>query len=123
MKLKLLSNSLAIARFEPKSPLPDWATLGDFISITRTIEEISVVCDESLVPSGAKLEKGWRAFKVEGPLDFGLTGVLASIANTLAEAGVSIFAVSTFDTDYILVRESMIEAATFALSEAGHTIR
>lgn len=80
------------------------------------------MCEEAAVPAEIHCEPGWRALGVEGPLDFGLTGVLSSIAQPLADAGVSIFAVSTFDTDYVLVRESSLVAAVRALEGAGHVV-
>ena len=81
------------------------------------------MCKQSDVPEGVKCEKGWRCLKVEGPLDFGLTGILASLAQPLAEAKISIFAISTFDTDYILVKDENFKAAVLALSSAGHEIK
>jgi hypothetical protein len=77
---------------------------------------------ESSVPADVRAERGWRAFKVEGPLDFSLTGILSRIAAPLTDAGVSIFAISTFDTDYVLVRESALEKAKRALTDSGHTV-
>jgi hypothetical protein len=120
--LQLLAAHLAICRLAPSAAVPQWATGGGFLSITRTEEELSLVCAESAVPHDAKCERGWRAFKVEGPLDFALTGVLASIAAPLAAARVSIFAVSTFDTDYVLVKEDALDEAVRALTAAGHTV-
>lgn len=81
-----------------------------------------MVCAESAVPAGLRCERAWRALRVEGPLDFALTGVLASLALPLAEAGVSIFAISTFDTDYVLVQEENLERAVNALRLAGHEV-
>jgi len=95
---------------------------GDFVSVTGTRDEVSVVCPEDQAPEGATVEAGWRCLKVDGPLDFGLTGVLASLAVPLAEAGVSIFAVSTFDTDYVLVKAEALERAAAALETAGHRV-
>jgi hypothetical protein len=87
-----------------------------------TPDELSLVVPEAFAPDGAAIEAGWRALRVAGTLDFSLTGVLASLAAPLAQAGVSIFAVSTYDTDYLLVRESGLAAALVALRGAGHTI-
>ena len=88
----------------------------------RTAAEVSVVCDAAGVPDGAAAERGWRALTVEGPLDFALTGVLAALAVPLAAAGVSIFAVSTYDTDHVLVRSERLADAVAALRAAGHTV-
>lgn len=114
---------LAITRLGPKDAFPAWASEGSFLSITRTEEELSLVCDDARTPqAGLKTERTWRALKVQGPLDFALTGILARLATTLAQAEISIFAISTFDTDYILVKEEQLEAAARCLRAAGHTI-
>ncbi len=122
LQLAILSNRLAIYRLPPASPVPDWAWAGDFVSITRTAEELSIVCAESAAPDTTQAERGWRALKVEGPLDFSLTGILAGLANTLAMAGISLFALSTYDTDYILIKEENLEKALIALRAAGYTL-
>lgn len=96
-----------------------WAT-GSFVSITRTRDELSIVCNERDVPSGVKADRGWRALKIEGPLDLALTGVLASIAVPLAEAQINLFAISTFDTDYVLVKADRVAEAIGVLRNAGH---
>ena len=101
-----------------------WALGKDaFSSITRTSEELSIVCAESLVPKGVKHEAGWRLFKVDGPLDFALTGVLASVVAPLAQAGISIFSIATFNTDYVLVKDARIAEAVKALQSAGHSVK
>lgn len=96
--------------------------LGEFFSVTRTPAELSAVCDFAALPSGVKAEGPWSMLAVRGPLDFNLTGVLAGLATPLAAAGISIFAVSTYDTDYTLVRNDDLDRAVRALREAGHTI-
>jgi hypothetical protein len=120
--LFLLDYRLAVCRLGPHHEVPEWAVGGAFSSVTRTSTELSVVCREEAVPDGIRRESGWRIFQVEGPLDFALTGILASIARPLAEAGVSLFAVSTFDTDYVMVRERDVEAAVRALRAVGHRV-
>jgi hypothetical protein len=94
---------------------------GNFFSIKSTSKKLSVACQESSIPAdipaGTRAEKGWSCLKVEGPLDFGLTGILAGISRTLAENGVSLFAISTYDTDYILVRETDLEHAAGTLKK------
>ncbi|HVT74292.1 MAG TPA: ACT domain-containing protein [Lacunisphaera sp.] len=123
MKLTRLKEPLAICRLDAGAALPAWAANAPgLVSITRTADEVSVVCAEAVVPAGARHESGWQAFKVEGPLAFGLTGVLASLLEPLARARISIFALSTFDTDYVLVKASQAEAAAQALQSAGHTV-
>jgi hypothetical protein len=87
--------------------------------MTRTVEEFSIVCPMADVPEGILAEKAWRGFKIEGPLDFRLTGVQAALARTLAEGGVSIFALATHNTDYLLVKEGDMSRAVLALTEEG----
>ena len=111
ISLKALPIKLAICRLEKNAPIPDWALKHDFFSITRTDEELSIVCPESLVPKSVKAEKGWAVLKVQGPLDFGLTGILSSLLTPLAKNKISVFALSTYDTDYILVKEHAIDEA------------
>jgi hypothetical protein len=122
LSLQLLPGNLAVCRLEPDGPVPDWATQGPFHSVTRTADELSVVCAESAVPEHVKAERGWRILRVEGPLHFALTGVLARLTTPLAETGVSIFALSTYDTDYLLVRDRDVSAAVAALRAEGHCL-
>jgi uncharacterized protein len=124
LKLDLLPVRLAICRLAPAASIPEWAATGaDFYSATRTPGELSVVCAEEAVPPGVKHDPDWRVFRIEGPFDFSAIGVLASVAAPLAEAAVSIFAVSTFDTDYVLVKENQVKRAALALEAAGHQVR
>jgi uncharacterized protein len=121
LQLELLAGSFAVCRLDAGAPLPPWAT-GSFVSLTRTDAELSVVCPAEGVPAGVPAEAGWRALRVRGPLGFGMTGVLASLASPLASAGVSIFVVSTYDTDYLLVQERDLDRARHALVRAGHEL-
>ena len=123
MILSLLPDRFAVCRLEPAAPLPEWAWSGSLTSISRTPDELSVVCAEENVPADVPAERGWRCVKVEGPLAFGLTGVLASLTLPLADAGVPAFALSTYGTDYLLVPEARIEHALGALRGVGHTTR
>lgn len=120
--LMWLPGRFAIARLDPRADVPSWAWEGDVASVTRTGDELSIVCDETAIPSGVQSEGGWRALKIAGPMDLSIVGVLASVAAPLAEAGISVFAVSTFETDYILVRERAMHRAEGALRAAGHRI-
>lgn len=123
MNLTRLRESPAICRLAANSPVPAWTSAArGLVSITRTPDELSIACAEAVVPAGVKHESGWAAFKVEGPLEFGRTGVLASLLEPLARAKVSIFAISTFDTDYILVKAAQADDATQALRAAGQTV-
>jgi len=122
MDLNILPDILGICRLKPDAAPPKWALRSPFFSITQTQDEFSVVCAESFIPEDVAYESGWRCFQVQGPLDFSLTGILASLATTLAEADVSIFAISTYETDYILVKQDQIERARGALTQQGHHI-
>jgi uncharacterized protein len=119
IELAVLPGRLAVCRLEADAAPPAWGIGGALWSLTGTAEELSVVCEERRVPEGVRREAGWRALKVAGPLDFALTGVLSAIAAPLAAAGVSIFAVSTFDTDYLLVKDERLADAVAALRAAG----
>jgi uncharacterized protein len=121
MTLTVLPQILAIWKLAPEAPLP-LPTTGFFCAI-RTDDELSLVTDDALVPEGVACERGWRALKVEGPLDFALTGVLAALAVPLADAQIPIFALSTFDTDYVLVKSDRLDDAIIALEQAGHVVR
>lgn len=121
LTLSILPDSLAICRLDYGADVPVWIT-GEFVSITRTRDELSIVCNERDVPSGVKADRDWRALKIEGPLDLAMTGVLASIAMPLAEARINIFAISTFDTDYVLVKADRVAEAIGVLRNAGHCV-
>lgn len=123
LSLLVLPERLAICRLPPDMPVPECLADTRFWSATRTDEELSIVLPEESVPAVWKAETGWRCLKVLGPLDFNLTGILASLAVPLAEGSVGIFAISTYDTDYILVRESDLETARQVLSASGHIVR
>jgi uncharacterized protein len=124
LKLDLLPDRLAVCRLAGDAGIPEWAGHGaGFYSVTRAPGELSVVCAEGAVPNGVKHDGGWRVFQIEGPFDFGVVGILVSAAAPLADAGVPIFAVSTFDTDYVLVKEDQVERAVLALENSGHQVR
>ncbi len=117
--LRVLPEELAVWKLPPDAPFPSAGGRG-FWSVTRTPEELSVVSDSRSVPPGRPMETGWRCIGVKGPLPFDLVGVLAALVVPLAEAGVSIFVVSTFDTDYLLVKDHQLERARRVLLYAGH---
>jgi ribosomal protein S18 acetylase RimI-like enzyme len=123
LRLSVPDERLAACRLDPLAELPPWATAAPFYSVTRTPGELSVVCPEELGPDGVTREGGWRAFELEGAFDFGQVGVLVSVTAPLSQAGVSISAVSTFDTDYVLVQEPQLDAAVAALRDHGHEVR
>jgi uncharacterized protein len=122
LDLTLLPFALAVCRLPAGAAAPDWLDGAPFASVTRTPDETSVVCAAASVPAGVRAEPGWRALRVAGPLDFALTGVLLSLLAPLAAAGVAVFAVSTFDTDYLLVKEAALDDALAALVGAGHRV-
>ncbi len=120
MKLTLLPKAFSVCKLRV---MPELCRFDGFFALAGTGSEISLVCEEAKTPEEAVLtESGWRALEVAGPLVFGLTGILAGISSALAKAGVSIFAVSTYDTDYVLVKEEKLEKAAAALSGAGYEI-
>ncbi|GGH79322.1 hypothetical protein JOD43_001813 [Pullulanibacillus pueri] len=126
MKLTVLPEDLAVIKLSPKLNPPSWIFKDrQFISVTYTDEELSIVCFEKIVPKDldGDVEKGWSALKVEGPLDFSLTGILASLANPLADANVGIFAVSTYNTDYLLLKSEQLEKAINTLQACGHEFK
>ena len=121
--LDAIETRLAVCRLDVGSDIPPWLDRSrEFTSITRTTDELSIVCAREDVPEGVPMEGPWRAFRVQGPIVMTLIGVVAALANPLADAGISIFAMSTFDTDYILVHEPDFEAAIRALTRAGHVV-
>ena len=122
LSLTLLPDRLAVCRLDPDAVTPEPAAAG-FWSVTRTSSELSVVVAEAAVEVGWRAERGWRVLEVAGPLDFALTGILLSLVRPLADAGVPVFAISTFDTDYLLVKEADLAPAITALTGAGHAVR
>ena len=117
-----MRDALAICKLDKDAPPPQWAQRGSFFSCTRTHSELSIVCPQKDVPANIPNEKGWRCLKVEGPLDFSLTGILASLVVPLAAAEICIFAISTYDTDYLLVKEEQLSSAILVLRQSGHHI-
>lgn len=121
-ELTLLPERFTISQLAADAPIPEWATQGSFFSVTRARDELSVVCEHSRVPAGVRSQPGWSVLKVHGPFDLAETGVLSSLALPLAEARVSLFTISTFDTDYLLIASETLSAAIGALERAGHKI-
>ena len=115
-------DALAVVRLGPGADVPDWATASALFSVTATRAETSIVCHASTVPTKARREGPFVAFEVAGPLDFALTGVLSGLLAPLAEAEVSVFTLSTFDTDWILVKAAAADRAAEAWTAAGHTV-
>jgi hypothetical protein len=122
LTLFLLPETFAICHFAPGTPFPDWVQTNSFFSLTNTSEEISLVCLMETIPSEVDADRNWRCFKLQGPIPFSLTGILNSITLPLAQASLGIFAISTYDTDYVLVKQEVLPQALSALTDAGHTI-
>lgn len=123
LDLVLLPDDYAVCRLEPGAPLPQGLDAsGGVVSLTWTPHEISIICTAAQAPPGATVNNPWRCFRVAGPVDLALTGILASLVNPLAEARVNIFAFSTYDTDYVLVPAVRLTEALAALTAAGHRV-
>ncbi len=120
LKFRILAGHYAIVRLNPNAPVPEWATKGEFNSITRTSDELSIVCPTENLPSSASSPHRWVVLKLEGPFPFSLTGVLLSFLEPLSRNEVPIFAISTYDTDYVLIQEGFRGAALRLLQKAGH---
>ncbi|MGZ3624720.1 MAG: ACT domain-containing protein, partial [Ktedonobacteraceae bacterium] len=115
LSLSLLQPTYAVCQLHPDKHIPYWALLGDFVSLTRTPEELSIVCQQDNVPEDIEAERGWRCVQVQGAFDFSVAGVNASLAVPLANADISVLAIATFATDYLLVKEENIERALLVL--------
>ena len=122
LTLQLVAGDFAVCRLPPNEPVPAWAGSAVFSSITRTADELSIICPAAQVPAAVRAERGWRLLKFTGPFDFGTVGVLASVTEPLARAGISLFAVGTFDTDYVLVKTGRLDDALHTLKAAGHHV-
>jgi hypothetical protein len=122
LALRVLPGRLGVCKLPADSPIPGWALAGPFFSVSRTSDELSIVCPEADIPADVTCERGWRYLRVAGAMPFSLTGVLAALAEPLAEAGIGIFAISTFDTDYLLVLERDFERALAELRRSGHEV-
>ena len=124
MDLRVLSERLSVCRLPVDAPWPVPAAGTSFYSVTRTESEVSVVCAEDEAPAGdhVRVEPDWRALEVAGPLDFSMVGVMAALTAPLADVDVSVFVVSTYDTDYVLVHAAALEKAIEALRAAGHAV-
>ena len=120
LRLRVLAGRFSVCRLAATDEIPAWARGDELLSITRTRDELSIVCAEDLVPDGVRREAGYAAMKVAGPLAPELVGILVSIATPLASAGIPILAIGTFDTDYVMVRSADLSRAVEALRAAGH---
>jgi len=125
MRLKVLKPAFSVVKLPPADPIPSWAARGSFVSVTRTDEELSIAAPTECLPPGgtfADIEHGFRCVKIdEGALDFSLTGIIASVAGPLADAGISVFVIATCNTDYFLIKNDVFDQAKAVLERAGHT--
>jgi hypothetical protein len=122
LTLLILRETFSICRLDKDAPIPDWVFQGNLYSVTRTKDELSIVCPQINVPKGIVCNQGWSCLKIKGPLDLSSTGIISSIAKTLVQEGISLFSISTYDTDYVMVKEKDLEKAIFALTETGQRI-
>lgn len=122
LKFRMLPGPYAIVRLSPEAPVPAWATQGDFSSITRTADELSIVCPTANVAAGMHSPHRWICLKLEGPFPFSQTGILLSFIEPLSNNAIPIFAISTFDTDYVLIQEEFVGAALGLLQQAGNEL-
>ena len=122
LTLQLVAGDFTVSRLAPTEPVPAWAGSPVFSSVTRTADELSIICPTADVPAGPRGESGWSLLKIAGPFDFGVVGVLAAVTEPLARAGISLLAVGTFDTDYVLIKSDRLAAAVPELKAAGHFI-
>jgi hypothetical protein len=122
LTMKLLKEKYGVCRLNKNELIPEWAQNSDFFSITKTCDELSIVCSQDDIPNDIQCEKDWKILKIEGPLDFSLIGILASISTILAQKEISIFAISTYDTDYILVKNKDIHNAIDSLVKERYEI-
>ena len=122
LKYRWMPGPYAIVKLAADAPIPDWATQGEFSSITRTADELSIVCPADNLPANVHSQHRWICFKLKGPFPFSLTGILLSFIEPLSNNGVPIFAVSTFETDYVLVQEEFSGMTQQLLGEAGHEL-
>jgi len=122
LSLSQLPHTYAVCQFHPDKHIPYWALLGDFVSLTRTPEELSIVCQQNNVPDDIEAERGWCCVQVQGAFDFSIAGVHASLAIPLAQADISVLAIATYATDYLLIKEDDVERALLVLEQAGHSI-
>ncbi|MFA5943043.1 MAG: ACT domain-containing protein [Candidatus Thermoplasmatota archaeon] len=120
--LTLLPGNIAVCRLAPDSEVPDWSSEGPFSCVMRTPDELSIVCAEAAVPAGIQAERGFRALKLEGPVPFTTIGVVSGMTKPLAEAGISVFILSTYDTDYLLVKATALDRAAKVLGRAGFSV-
>ena len=123
LKLTLLKDKYAICSLPNDALIPDWALTQSLISITRTKKELTIVCKQDIIPPEIQSDLNWRCFRIDGSFDLNQTGVISSISSPLADAGISIYVISTFDTDYFLVKQQNLDQTISTLSNSGHSLK
>lgn len=123
LTLTILKDTFAVCRLDPRADIPTLGNTASFLSITRTSSELSIVCPQDQADGLSECERDWRCLKIEGPLDFSLVGILSALLQPLADAGISIFAVSTFETDYILIKAKDLDRAVEVLQKSGYNLK
>lgn len=123
LTLSIMPHLYAVCHLHPDGHIPHWALIGDFVSLTRTEDELSVVCMQENVPEDIEADRGWRQIKAIGPFPLSMAGVHASLAVPLAEANISVLSIATYENDYVLVKEDHLSDAVDTLRRAGHTFR
>lgn len=123
LNMTILKELYGVCRLKRDAVVPMWTENGEFVSVTRTLDELSIVCPEENIPKEITCEQNWRVLKIEGPLEFSMVGVLARISMILANAKISLFVISTFDTDYILVKDQVLEETLVQLRREGYQIK
>ena len=122
LSLSVLPGTFAVCRLSPDAAIPEWANQGSMFSITRTADELSIVCETAYIPANVRAETDWRVLKFKGPFDFSLVGILAAVLVPLAKVGIGIFALSTFATDMVLVKADRLDLAVTTLRDEGHSV-
>ena len=122
LQLSLLKETYGICVFPNTAPIPEWSVKTSLCSITRTNKELTIVCSQSIIPSDCEYNPNWRCFRIDGSFDLNQIGIISSLAAPLAQADISIFVISTYDTDYILVKEEKVERAIAVLNDYGNEV-
>jgi len=122
MVLSVIRDTFAVCRIDAFKDIPDSVLGSSFFSVTRTADELSIICPEKNIPQESMAETSWRCLKIHGPLDFTTTGIISSLTTTLAQENISVFVFSTYDTDYIMIKDHDLNRAIDTLTKGGHQV-